>query len=208
MLAGVLSGSRLRYFARSLPVLLAAYELRYLFASAGHDASAIGGLVSRSDLGGLALFLMLALVAAVLLREMGRGLYAQVPRPRWSAGFVGVWLLGSAVLMVCFAGEELWHGSVASGTHASFLQIVGIGGWSSLPSVLFVGFLAAVSLRCARWAFRAAAGWLRTRLARDLSPPLRIVRLTSPALPRLAPVADGWSSRGPPLHVAVAVSVS
>jgi hypothetical protein len=151
---------------------------------------------------------VLALGATMLLCEMGYGLRAQTPRPRWSTEFSRSWLLCSAALMICFSCQELVRGSAVSGGHLGLLQVVSAGGWSSLASAVFVGFLAAASLRCAGWALRAAAGWLRPRLAAGSDPPPRVIRPTSPMRLQLASVADGWSSRGPPLHAAVAASVS
>jgi hypothetical protein len=208
MLVGVLSGIRRRHLLRLLPVLIAAYELRYLLGSASHAISAARGLISGADLGGPVAVVVLALGAAGLLREMGRGLRSQTPRPRRSSEFWGLWSLCSAALMVCFYCQELGHGPGVAGEHLGLLQIVSGGGWSSLASALFVGFLVAASLRCARWALRAVAVWLRPRLAAasDRSPSL--IRPKPPARPRLASVSDGWSSRGPPLCAAVAVSAS
>lgn len=208
MLVDVLSANRRRHLSRLLPVLLGAYESRYLFGLLGHDLPAVRGLISRSDLGGLTAFVLLALGAVVLLGEMGRGLRAQTPRLRWSAELLGPWLLCSAALMVCFSCQELGHGSAMAGEHRDLLQIVSAGGWSSLASALFIGFLVAASFRYARWALRAVAGWLSPRLAAAPDALSRAFRPTSPALPQLDSVAGGWSSRGPPLHSAVAVSVS
>jgi hypothetical protein len=208
MLVDVLSANRRRHLSRLLPVLLAAYESRYLFGLLGHDLAAVRGLISRSDLGGLTAVVLLALGAVVLLGEMGRGLRAQTPRLRWSAELLGPWLLCSAALMVCFSCQELGHGSALAGEHRDLLQIVSAGGWSSLASALFVGFFVAASLRCARWALRAVAQWLGPRLAAPADQRPRIVRQTSPTPLRLAAIASSWSSRGPPLHAAVAVSVS
>ncbi len=204
----VFSGSRPRRFARLLPVPLAGYAARDLFASATHGMSAMSGLVSRSGFGALWIVFAVALGSALLLREMGRGLPARVPRPRWSGRFFGLWLLCSGVSMVCFSCEELWRVCANLGTHGGLVPIVSTGGWSSIAASLVVGLLAATSLRCAGWAVRSVIGWLRPRLAAVAGAPTCDIRAALRELQRLAPVADGWSSRGPPLRTALAVNLS
>jgi hypothetical protein len=201
----VLSGSRLRYFARLLPVPVASYESRYLFGSMGHGISA---LVASPDVGALVVVAPLTLLAAVLLREVGRGLTAQIPRPRWSGRFVGLWLLCSVTLAACFSCVALWRGSAAAGPHVGLVQAAGGAGWPSILSALLVGFLVAVSLRSRRWILRAVADWLNPRLIALAGPSHSALGSTLAVRPRLASVGNGWSSRGPPLQAAVAVSIS
>jgi len=203
----VFSRSRIGWSARLVPVALAGYESRYLLGSMGRDVSALHGLVARSDLIGLAVAIVLGLGAAVLLREMSRGLAARIPRPRSSPRLVGLWLLCSAVLMLCFSCVELLHGAGVVGRQPDLTQVLGAGGWSSIPAALLVGFLVAAWLSCARWALRAVADWCRPRGAPLLGTSADHAHVARQSLLRLGPVADGWSSRGPPLHAPVAVGV-
>jgi hypothetical protein len=189
-------------------VLLAAYESRYLFGYLSHGLPAVRGLVPRADLGVLATLAVMALGAAVLLREMGRGSRTHAPHPRWSAELLGLWLLCSAALLACFCCEQLGRGSAVAGEHVGLLRMLSAGGWPSVASALFVGFQVAASLECARWALRAVARWLRPPLAAAVASPASIIRPASPAPLRLASIANGWCSRGPPRRIAVAVGLS
>ena len=144
----------------------------------------------------------------LLLREMGRGLPARTPRPQWSARFVGLWVLCSAISMACISCEELWRGSTSLGVHSGLVQIASAGGWSSIPAAVFVGLFLAASLRYARWAARAVADWLRPHLAGVSASTTGVIRSALAQQPQLAPVADGWSSRGTPLRVSVAANLS
>jgi hypothetical protein len=152
------------------------------------------------------LAVLLGLIAVLLLREMWRGAPAQVPRPRWSAGFVGLWVLCSGAVMACFFCEYLWRGYAVAGHAAGVLQAMGAADGNSLIAALLVGFVVAASVSCARWAFCALAGWCRTPVAAAVRGPAGVTRAELPVLPRQAPVADGWSSRGPPLMAAVTFS--
>jgi hypothetical protein len=204
----VSSGSSLRSFARLLPVPFATYELRDLLGSAGHAASAAPGLVSRSDAGSLLVIALLTLLAAALLRETARGLPARTPRPQWSRGFVGLWMLCAAALAVGLSCEHLLRGSGVAGAHVDVIRIASGASWSSALSALLIGFLAALSLRSVRWVMRAVTGRLGPRLAARVGPPVSALHSASSSLSGLAPVVDGWSSRGPPLFAAVAARVS
>jgi len=194
------SERRLIRAAGVVPAVLAGFEFRDLLALSGHVGAVASAAMRNSNLGCL---IVLALVAAVLLRELGRGLPAQAPRPRWSAGFVGRWLLCSAAVLSCFACDGVWRGYAHVGHRVVVVQVLGAGGWNSVLAALFVGFLAAVSVRCARWMLRAVGIWRGAPPAALVGLPGGLIRVVSPVLARQAPVADGWSSRGPPLAAAV-----
>jgi hypothetical protein len=131
-----------------------------------------------------------------------------MPRPRWSGRFILLWSLSAAAVVVCFSLEELWRDSTLAGAHMGLGRLLSGGGWSSILSALLVGFLIAISLRSARWVLRAATGWLEPQLAALAGPPLTALHSTLWSVARLTSLADGWSSRGPPLHQSVAASVS
>lgn len=201
-----------------IPAALAGYELRYILVWAWHALAALGEL-SRAHPGTGWLFLtVLVLGMGAMLREVGRGVGAAALRPRFSPGFLGLWLLGSTGAMAMLCGPAVWHALpgaahplVASGHPVGWawtVHVLGAGAWSAAPAALFAGFLFAAYVRCARWALRTVARWCAPLLTPTPAAPSG--GFGAPLLTplRSAPVADGWSSRGPPVLAAAAVSVS
>jgi hypothetical protein len=118
----------------------------------------------------------------LMLREVGRGLAPQVPRPRWSASFLGTWAGGSGLLLTVL---------LASGGS------LGSGAWTSVALAVCLGVVLAASLHGARRLLRAL-----TRLGAR-APRRRTTAVSIPSastLPALAPapLLAGWSDRGPP----------
>jgi hypothetical protein len=127
-----------------------------------------------------------ALGAGVMLREAGRGLGLQLPRPRWSVKFVGAWA-GSSGLLVAVL--------LASGGS------LGFAAWISIVVAAGLGVVLAASWHRARRLL-----WSLARLRHRV--PIRI-RGSVVAIPCAltvtgsapAPLLAGWSGRGPPLHL-------
>jgi hypothetical protein len=94
--------------------------------------------------------------------------------------------------------QELLEGLLATGHPAGLVGVFGYGGWWSLPAALAVGLVLAAAFHGARWALQEVAE------RRSGTPRLRRARISVPRPPysapalRLAPLADGWSDRGPP----------
>jgi hypothetical protein len=160
---------------RVAAALLAVLAVRVLLSDSGH--------ATRLHIGTPWILIVAALGAGLLLREAGRGLAPQVPRPRWSASFAGSWLGSSALLLTVL---------LASGGS------LGGGALTSIAVAVCLGLVLAASLQGARrllWAFRRLRGRIPTRRRISLVPSSCALTLTSPAL---APLLAGWSDRGPP----------
>jgi hypothetical protein len=160
--------------ARVSAGLIAAIQLRSLASVAGHLAQLHSIRCSA---------VLAALLGAVMLRQLGRGLGRQLPRPQWSAGLVGAWAGCTALL---FAVLIAAGGSLGSGS------------WSAIAVAIGLGLLLAASLPGARWVLRALARRRSSPLARR--PASVVARSLSTVLIALAtaPLLAGWSGRGPP----------
>jgi hypothetical protein len=131
------------------------------------------------------MLIVVALVAAVMLREAGRGLVSQLPHPQWSARFVVGWAASSCLLLTVLPAS---HGAL------------GVGAWISIPVAACLGLVLAASLHGARRLLEMV------RLPRRIA--LRVRAFAVPIPPSLsvaarvpAPLLAGWSDRGPPPHL-------
>jgi hypothetical protein len=169
---GVLS---ILFAARVIAALIAAVQLRSLASVAGHV----------TQLHSLPWSVVLAtLLGTVMLRQIGRGLSRQLPRPRWSARLVGAWAGCAALLSAVLVAAG---GSLGSGT------------WSAIVVAIGLGLLLAASLQGARWVLRVLARLRSSPAARG---PASLAVSSQPALLAAltpAPLVAGWSGRGPPL---------
>jgi hypothetical protein len=109
-----------------------------------------------------------------------------------------LWLISAACLVAIYVCQELLEGLFATGHPAGVAGIFGYGGWWSIPAAVLVGLVLAAAFHGARWVLREVAHRFgdRARRPRAISAPRRPISIL-PA-PRLAPLADGWSVRGPP----------
>jgi hypothetical protein len=188
--------------ARAAVVPIAAFavhQLRYLLAF-GTGASAELQRQGHSYLHSVApwLVLGLGLAAGAFLSSLGRALSGQTTLPRYGFSLLGMWLTCSVCLIAIYAGQEFLEGLFATGHPAGLPGIFGYGGWWAIPAALCVGLVLAALLHGARWLLHEVAA----RRAHCF--PVVSARRGSPArpmnalLPRLAPLALGWSGRGPP----------
>jgi hypothetical protein len=190
---------RLAPLALMPPAAFAVHQLRYWLAFGGHA----GPVLERQGhlyLHSLAPWLVLAVAVAIgaFLQALGRALGGQSSLPRYTLSFGALWLICTASLVALYASQELLESLFATGHPAGLAGVLGYGGWWSVPAALAVGLVLAAAFHGARWALHEVAerraGTLRVRRTRALMPrPCFCV----PA-PRLAPLADGWSGRGPP----------
>ena len=117
---------------------------------------------------------------------------------RYTLSFAALWLVCAAALVAIYVTQELLEGLFATGHPAGLVGVFGYGGWWSVPAALAVGLVLAAAFHGARWALREVAERRvpkpRTRRARTPvpRPPYSVLA------PRLAPLAGGWSGRGPP----------
>lgn len=179
---------------------LAVHELRYLLAYGGGATVALqrqGHNYLHSVVPWVVL--ALALAAGGFLRALGRAVSAPRSAPRLAASFGALWLACTAALVAVFTVQELLEGALAAGHAAGWLGVFGYGGWWAVPAAACVGLVLAALLHGADWmlaevARRWGASWRAPRVRRA-RPPRPV--LSWPALPP-APLAAGWSDRGPP----------
>ena len=111
----------------------------------------------------------------------------------------GLWLACSAGLVAIFTCQEFLEGLFATGHPAGLVGIFGFGGWWAIPAALCIGLVLAAVFHGARWVLREVADrYARTRVVGSR----RLVLVSRPPdvlVARLAPLAGGWSGRGPPL---------
>jgi hypothetical protein len=101
-------------------------------------------------------------------------------------------------LIAIYVAQEFLEGLFATGHPAGLLGIFGYGGWWSIPAAVAVGLGLAAIFRGARWALDKVAQRCAGERARPARRPLKPCRPRAVTLLRLAPLADGWSGRGPP----------
>lgn len=177
----------------------AVHQLRYWLAFGGHA----GLFLNRQGhlyLHSLAPWLMLAVAVAVgaFLQALGRAFGGHRSLPGYTLSFTALWLVCAGALVAIYASQELLEGLLASGHPVGLVGVFGYGGWWSVPAALAVGLVLAAAFHGARWALREVAerrsARIKTRRTHTRTPRPSYCVLT----PRLAPLADGWSDRGPP----------
>jgi hypothetical protein len=178
---------------------LAVHELRYLLAfgpHAGIELQRQGHSYLHSVAPWIAVVVSLA--AGGALRALGRAFSGRTSVARLTISFGALWLACTACLVTIYVGQEALEGVFATGHPAGWVGIFGSGGWWSLPAAACIGLVLAAVFHGADWVlgevsrrYGASRPIPRRRAASPLRPPLR-------ALPTPAPVAGGWSGRGPP----------
>jgi hypothetical protein len=181
------------------PAAFAVHQLRYVLAfgaGAGLELQRTGHSYLHSVVPWIVL--LIALVAGGFLYALGRAFAGQTSGPRFSLSFSTLWLTCSATLVAIYAGQELLEGFIATGHPAGLVGVFGYGGWWSIPVAACVGLVLAAVFHGARWVLEEVA----QRYARVRSrPAVRAASTRRPCdvlVPRLAPLAEGWSDRGPP----------
>jgi hypothetical protein len=141
---------------------------------------------------------LIAISVGVFLRALGRALGGEGSIVRYSASLAVLWLLCAICLVSIYMAQELIEGSVVAGHPAGLAGIFGAGGWWSLPAALAVGLVLASIFHGAGWVLHEVASRRSRRaLPRERGAPSvrgpRELLLIGPA-----PLAGGWSGRGPP----------
>ncbi|MBV8430335.1 MAG: hypothetical protein JO244_04185 [Solirubrobacterales bacterium] len=176
----------------------AVHQLRYWLAFGGHAGAQLQAS-GHSYLHSVVpwLVLLIALSVGGFLRALGRAFGGHCSLPRYAVSFMALWLLCAAGLVAIYVTQEFLEGLLAVGHAGGLVGIFGYGGWWSVPAALAVGLVLAAVFHGARWVLQGVA-------ARHLEPPAGrrppiVVRAPDDLLlPRLAPLAGGWSGRGPP----------
>jgi hypothetical protein len=177
----------------------AVHQLRYWLAFGG-DAGAWLQAQGHSYLQSLVpwVVLLIAIAAGGFMRALGRALGGRYSLPRYSLSFAALWLVCAASLVAIYVSQEFLEGLFATGHPAGLAGIFGYGGWWCIPAAAAVGLVLATIFHGARWVLEEI---VQRALA---APAVRPQRFSMPGcprdswLPRLAPLAGGWSGRGPP----------
>jgi hypothetical protein len=178
---------------------LAVHQMRYWLAygnRTGVELAAQGHSYLHSIVPWIVL--LIAWAAGAFLVAFGRALSGSGSLPRYTVSFAALWLLCAGCLVAVYTTQEFLEGLFATGHPAGLAGIFGYGGWWSVPAALAVGLFLAAVFHSARRVLHAVAE-RRARPAGVVARPHVIAR-TRPEvlLPALAPLADGWSGRGPP----------
>lgn len=190
---------RLAPLALMPPAAFAVHQLRYWLAFGGHAGLFLnrqGHLYLHSLAPWLAI--AVAIAAGAFLQALGRALGGQCSMSRYTLSFTALWVVCAGALVAIYASQELLEGVLATGHPGGLAGVLGYGGWWSVPAAFAVGLVLAAAFHGARWALLEVASRRSTR-PRTRRAPTRAPRpnLRVP-VPRLAPLADGWSGRGPP----------
>lgn len=178
---------------------LAVHQLRFWLAF-GSNATEELRVQGHSYLNSIVpwIVLLIAISAGVFLRALGRALGGRCSLPRHTVSFAALWLACAACLVAIYVCQESLEGLFATGHPGGLAGIFGYGGWWSVPAALAVGLVLAAVLHGARWVLQEVAHRRRrpSGSSRRRGPGSRAPRAA--VLPRLVPLADGWSDRGPP----------
>lgn len=142
--------------------------------------------------------LLIGIAVGGFLWALGRAMGGQRTASRYTLSVAVLWAVCSASLLAMYIAQEFLEGLFATGHPAGLAGIFGYGGWWSIPAAVSVGLLLAALFHGAGRVLdevaQRSAGMLVGRAPRPATP----LRPRDALLPRLAPLADGWSGRGPP----------
>jgi hypothetical protein len=184
---------------------LAVHQLRFWLAFGSH-ANAELARQGHAYLHSLAPWVVLlpGLAAGGFLCALGRALARQRSVRRYTLSLAGLWLVCSVCLVTIYVTQEFLEGLFAFGHPAGLAGIFGYGGWWSIPAALCVGLVLAAVFHGARWVLDEIAQRRRRAVGLPIiSRGTQRLPLGVP-LPRLSPLAEGRSSRGPPGLAALA----
>jgi hypothetical protein len=177
----------------------AVHQLRYMLAfhsQAGVELQRQGHAYLHSLVPWLVLGI--ALVAGTFVRALGRAFGGCCSLPRYTMSFAALWLACSACLVAIYVSQELLEGVFATGHPAGVVGVLGYGGWWAIPAALAVGLVLAAAFHGARWVLHEVAQRRGRRVLVGRAPVAPERRRREVCVARLAPIADGWSDRGPP----------
>jgi hypothetical protein len=181
------------------PAAFAVHQLRFVLAfgsGAGAELQRTGHSYLHSVLPWL--IVLVALVAGTFLLALGRALAGQTSAARFTVSFAGLWLACAAALVLIYCVQEFLEGVLVVGHPAGFVGIFGYGGWWAIPVAACIGLVLAAIFHGARWVLvetAARCGRVVVRRPRATQPRWRDFIAPAPA-----PLAGGWSGRGPPRH--------
>jgi hypothetical protein len=195
----VTAAKRLAPIGLMPPAAFAVHQLRFWLAfhgGAGLELERQGHSYLHSLVPWLVTLLALALGA--FLVSVGRALAGQRTVARYAISFAGLWAICALSLVAMSLIQECLEGVFAIGHPAGLVGIFGHGGWWVIPASACVGLVLAAIFHGARWVLDEVSD-RRTRGSTAAVRRILHVRIPGDAvLPRLAPLAEGWSGRGPP----------
>jgi hypothetical protein len=144
------------------------------------------------------LVFLIGLAAGALLWALGRAMSGQRSVRRYTLSLTALWLVCSLCLIAIYVTQELLEGLLATGHPAGVAGVFGYGGWWSIPAALCVGLVLAALFHGARWALDEVARRQIRPVAGAAQGQVAAARRRDALLPRLSPLAGGWSGRGPP----------
>ena len=181
------------------PAALAVHELRYVLAfgpRAGLELQRQGHSYLHSVVPWIVL--VAALVVGGFLRAVGRAFSGQTSASRLTISLAGLWLICTGSLVAIYAGQELLEGMLATGHPAGLVGVFGYGGWWAIPAAACIGLVLATVFHGARWVLTEVAHRHARSRPVGRRRPARSRRPALVAAPIPAPLAGGWSGRGPP----------
>jgi hypothetical protein len=178
---------------------LLVHQLRFMLAFGGQADVALARQ-GHSYLHSWAPWIVLLIAVAVggFLWALGRAVAGQRSASRYTLSLLALWLVCAACLVVIYVAQEFLEGLLATSHPAGLAGIFGYGGWWSIPAALAVGLVLAAIFHGARWVLDEVAHRSLRRLAERAPRPTKPRRPRDTWLPRLSPLAEGWSGRGPP----------
>jgi hypothetical protein len=178
----------------------AVHQLRYWLAY-GNRAGAVLAAQGHSYLHSVVpwIVLLIAFAIGTFLVALGRALSGGGSLPRYTVSFAGLWLLCAACLVAIYTTQEFLEGLFATGHPGGVAGIFGYGGLWSIPAALAVALVLAAAFHSARRVLNAVGERYARRVLLPGRPPVVARRRLDVLLPALAPLADGWSGRGPPV---------
>jgi hypothetical protein len=176
----------------------AVHQMRYWLAFGGHSGAVLQAQ-GHSYLHSVVpwIVLLIALSAGAFLRALGRAFRGWCSLPRYTLSFAALWLLCAACLVAIYVAQESLEGFFATGHPGGLAGIFGDGGWWCVPAALAVGLVLAAVFHGARWVLHELSE-RRGAPRAERRAPSTPRPLWGVLLPRLAPLAGGWSGRGPP----------
>ena len=176
----------------------AVHQLRYWLAYGSHAAAELqnqGHSYLHSVVPWIVLLLGVGLGAFLL--ALGRAFGGRSSLPRHTLSFAALWVLCATALVVIYVFQEFLEGLLATGHPGGLVGIFGYGGWWAIPAAVAVGLVLTASFQGARRVLCAVVERRARRPVTSRSAPRARVRQTV-LLAAPAPLAAGWSGRGPP----------
>jgi hypothetical protein len=190
------------------PAAFAVHQLRFVLAF-GRDAGTELAATGHSYLHSLVpwIVLLIGVAAGLFLWALGRNLAgrhqtaaARRPIVTTTESFLALWLACSVCLLIVYCCQELLEGWFAVGHAAGFYGVFGMGGWWAIPASAGVGLVLAAIFHTATVVLEAAATHRGRSLVAHARSAVVIAPHTRTWTASPAPVAAGWSLRGPPIR--------